>query len=224
MKRFLRIIIAIIFLASCGKSKPEGIFDEKKMTDLLFDLHLADGISTTYYSESSDKEAINYYSSVYEKYNTDSAGVNENLAYYSALPQTLQDIYAEVSKRLQRTEDELRKIEMEKQRIVFVADSIASKKSTDSLKLIKRDSLIHFNGKYDLFLSDTLKSDTLKKRTSKIDSLKLSGELRPSLRKSVMNEQKRWEMTFYYFEKSNLLPLIKSGTDKETAGADENKP
>lgn len=221
MKRFLGIIIAIIFLASCVQKKPEGVFDEKKMTDVLFDLHLADGFNATYYSATVDDPGIDYYASVYEKYNTDSAGVRANLTYYAALPQTLQDIYAEVSKRLQRVDAEYKKIQMEKERVAFVADSIAAKRRTDSVHLKMRDSLIHFNGPHDLFLPDTLKKDTLKKNASKIDSLKHQGKLIPSLSKALLNEQKHWEMIFYYFKESTFFPLFIAPSDKVKTVADE---
>lgn len=221
MKRFLGIIIAIIFLASCEESRPEGVFDEKQMADILFDLHLADGFNATYYSATMDDPGIDYYASVYEKYKTDSAGVRANLTYYAALPQTLQDIYAEVSKRLQHVDGEYKKMQMEKEREIAIADSIASKRRTDSVHLKMRDSLIHFNGPHDLFLPDTLKKDTLKKNASKIDSLKHQGKLIPSLSKAVLNEQKHWEMMFYYFKESKFLPLFVTPSDSTKVVADE---
>jgi hypothetical protein len=204
MKRFLGIILAIIFFAACSKSLPEGIFSEKKMTDILFDIHLADGYMYIFNSDTLNKQKPNAYLSLYEKYNTDSAQIRENLQYYSEHPQVFQDIYAEVSKRLQNTEQNLLTLEREKQRATFKLDSINAQRKLDSLNLRKRDSILLFNGKRDLFLvhTDSL-ADSLAK-SHKVDSL-----FQP-----IINEQRRWEMTFYFFNKSNFNTLIKPSSSE----------
>ncbi len=199
MKRFLGIFLVIIFFVACGEKRPQGIFNEKKMIDILFDIHVADNYINNLPSDTLNKKTVNYYLSIYQKYNTDSAQVRENLKYYSEHPQELQGIYAEISKRLRTTEEALGKIEAEKRFLAFKTDSIKRQRSLDSLNLFKRDSILHFNGKRDLFLHhiDSLK-DSLN-NTILIDTVS----------NLVRDEQKKWEMTFYYFNKDTVASFIK---------------
>lgn len=221
MKRFLGVILVIIFFIACGESRPKGIFSEEKMTDFLFDFHLAEGLIITTPSDSLQNEKINYYSSVYEKYDTDSAQAMQNLEYYAEHPQELQDVYAEVSKRLQNAEKELKKIEEERLTAIFKLDSVMRQRATDSLNLLNRDSLLNFNGQYDLFLhpTDSALTDSL----SKVDSLRNRIVIDPLII-SINNEQKRWEMIFYYFDKSNPSSvLIPFSTEKKKSPAIDPK-
>src|SRR5690606_30941120 len=89
------------------------------------------------------------------------------------------------------TEEDLSKLEAEKRLIAFKSDSIKRQRRADSLNLFKRDSILYFNGKRNLFLYhiDSLK-DSLNK-TIAIDTVSHLGR----------DEQEIWEMTFYYFNK-----------------------
>jgi hypothetical protein len=229
MKRFLGTILVIIFFAACGKSRPKGIFSEKKMTDILFDIHLAEGYISSLPVDSLKEKKTNYYLSIYQKYNTDSTQVKENLEYYAEHPQDLQDIYAEISKRLQSTEEGLNKRVEEKRISAFKLDSIRMQRTTDSLNLFKRDSLLHFNGGRDLFIhsKDSLKSsvkdslanikvlkDSLVKAKINTDSLSVL-RIKDALRKSILNEQKKWELTFYYFNELKPASIIKPSSSTE---------
>lgn len=199
MKRFLGIFLVIIFFVACGENRPQGIFKEKEMTDILFDIHIADSYISNLSADTSNQEKVNYYLSIYQKYGTDSAQIRKNLEYYSEHPQELEDIYAEISKRLRTTEESLGRIAAEKQAVAFKSDSVKRQRTLDSLNLFKRDSILHFNGKRDLFLHP-------------IDSLKDSLH-NPVLTDTVANlirdEQKIWELTFYYFNKDTAASAIK---------------
>jgi hypothetical protein len=216
MKRFLGKLLVIIFFSACGENRPKGIFPEKKMTDVLFDIHLAQGYISTSPMDTLNNKKVNYYLSIYQKYNTDSVGVRKNLEYYAAHPQDLQDIYAEVSKRLQSTESDLSKRIAEKQAEIFKLDSVKRQRNTDSLKLVKRDSLIHFYGRRDLFLHlpDSLKK-SLKDSVTNNDSLSNS-IIKDAVRNSILNEQKKWEMTFYYFNENRPAPVIPPSSSTDT--------
>lgn len=210
MKRFLGIFLVIIFFVACGENRPQGIFKEKEMTDILFDIHVADSYISNLPPDSSNKEKVNYYLSIYQKYNTDSAQIRKNLEYYSEHPQELEDIYAEISKRLRTTEESLGTIAAEKQAAAFESDSVKRQRTLDSLNLFKRDSILHFNGKRDLFLHP-------------IDSLKdsmLNPVSADTVAKLIRNEQKIWEMTFYYFNKDTAESAIKS----QRLGEQRNTP
>ena len=205
MKRFLGIIVTIIFFVGCTKSLPEGIFSEKKMTDILFDIHIADGYMYTFYADSLSDQKPNAYLSIYAKYNTDSAQIRENLQYYSEHPQVFQDIYADVSKRLQTTEQNFLSMEGEKHRSAFKLDSIKAQRKQDSVNIGKRDSVLVFKGERDLFMRHV---------NAETDSLATSHTTDP-LFQSILNEQKKWEMTFYFFNKSNFNPLTEPSSSKQ---------
>lgn len=202
MKRFLGVLLVIIFFMACADRRPKSIFPEKKMIDVLFDLHLADAYMGNQPLDTLNGEKVNYYLTVYKKYDTDSAHIRESLEYYASHPQELQDIYAEVSKRLQQSEEQLRDMEVEKYRQVVIQDSINSRRKIDSVKLRKRDSVMLFNGEQDLFLHSL---DSARKSLDTKDSLDTSVEKR-SIMEAFLKEQKRWEMIFYYFGESNILP------------------
>lgn len=210
MKRFLGIFLVIIFFVACGEKRPQGIFKEKKMIDILFDIHIADNYINNMPADSLNKKVVNYYSSIYQKYDTDSAQVRKNLEYYSEHPQELQDIYAEISKRLRTTEESLNKAEAEKRLMAFKSDSIKRQRNVDSLNLFKRDSILHFNGKHNLFLHhiDFLK-DSLNKTI-----------LTDTVSNLVRDEQKIWEMTFYYFNEDTATSAVKL----RTLEGQKNKP
>lgn len=196
MKRFLGIILVIIFFVACGESRPKDIFPEQKMIDILFDLHLADGYISSYPIDSIASQKVNYYLTVYQKYGTDSAGLRRNLNYYASHPQEMEDVYAQISKRLQNEDERLRNVDMAKHREIFKQDSTVRKRATDSLHLLQRDSAIHFIGVRDLF--------------TPADSVSANA-VGSAVMQSILNEQKKWEMTFYYFGPSNLqmpTPLL----------------
>lgn len=201
MKRFLGILLVIIFFVACGKSRPKDIFPEQKMIDILFDLHLADGYINSYPTDSLEKKKMNPYLSIYQKYGTDSAEVRKNLDYYVAHPQDMENVYAQISKRLKNEEETIQNLAVSKQREIFKQDSIAKKRVADSIHLVQRDSTMHFIGARDLF--------TKKDTTS-------AAAVKDAVMQTILNQQKRWEMTFYYFAPSNfhaLTPLTE-GTDQ----------
>lgn len=142
MTRLLIVILSVFLLVACNKEKvPEGIIARKKMVPLLCDFHLAEGYLSSLPIDSSRLLTKNYYASIFKKYNTDSAGFNKSLVFYSKDPRVLSEIYGEVQKRLQQYQtDEQAKIDA-KMRKVFVADSIKSALVRDSLDKIKGDSL-----------------------------------------------------------------------------------
>lgn len=220
MKRFLGALLAIIFFTACGDSKPDNVFSEKKLTNVLFDLHLADAYISSQPMDTLNTRGVNYYLSIYEKYDTDSAQVKENLEYYASHPQELQDVYAEISKRFQKIDAEYKNEEVEKYRIISQRDSIERRRKNDSVQLWQRDTLIHFNARRDLFLDSARKAISRKDSLSKTDE---NVDGRESM-KALLNEQRRWEMILYYFQDSSFLPDTSAvRKPKEPISQTENK-
>jgi len=145
MQRFLAILLITIFFVACKDSVPEEIIPESKMTDILLDLHVADGYML-YGSAASENRHWDYFSGIYKRYGTDSASVRKSLEYYASHPQKLQDIYAEISKRLHAMETGINEEERKKGIAIYKADSVKRRRVMDSIYYQKRDSILYGKG------------------------------------------------------------------------------
>lgn len=200
MQRVLAIILITIFFVACSKSVPKGIIEASKMTNILLDLHLAEGYMLSQSAASTDK--LNYIPGIYQKYETDSASVRNSLEYYASHPQELQDMYAEISKRLHAMETAINDQERQKGIEMYKADSIERRVVLDSIYFLKRDSILRFNGPDNLII---LKADSVNA---------------PSKDWSLAEEQNRLELMFGYPIKQEPIKEVKpqpSENPKETA-------
>lgn len=155
MQRFLGIILFFIFVVGCKSDRPANIIKEKEMTNLLLDLHLAEGYTYSWAGDSSLIQSANSIAGIYEHYHTDSVTVRESLEYYAAHPQILYDIYKEVDKRLKEMETNVRDLEQKKYREIYVRDSIRNAFVADSLQIIKTDSMRYADHRYMLYWKDS---------------------------------------------------------------------
>ncbi len=129
-------------LVACNKEEvPDGVIAKKQLVPLLCDFHLAEGYISSLPMDSSRLMAKNYYASVFKKYNTDSAGFHKTLIFYSRKPGELNQIYAEVQRRLQQYQTREQAIVDAKMKEAFVADSIQNASVRDSVDKIQSDSL-----------------------------------------------------------------------------------
>jgi protein-tyrosine-phosphatase len=83
--------------------KPEGLIGKAKMTDLLFDMHLAVGTSNI--QNVNLEKSRNYMSLVYEKHGIDSTQFAVSNLYYTAHIQEYEEIFEEVERRIQALKD-----------------------------------------------------------------------------------------------------------------------
>lgn len=118
MQYLAYVLTGLLFMVSCqDHTVPEGIIEQDKMVKLFTDIHLTDGILSTTASDSLLKQqAANYYNAVYKKYNTDSGQYKKSLRYYSMRPELLDTMYFQVSKNLQRLNDEMEKKAVDRNR------------------------------------------------------------------------------------------------------------
>jgi hypothetical protein len=110
--------IVLLLFASCtetGYEKPENLIDEKKMADILYDMHLTQAIfnSTRYGYE---KDSVNFtmedlHFSVLQKHGVDDSTYYQSILYYSSLPKTYEKIYQDVINRMVMLEEEDKKSE-----------------------------------------------------------------------------------------------------------------
>ena len=108
MKNIVPICLLFILLAgvACqekGYPKPDGLLSEKKMVNVLHDIHLAEAMSTQSRFALNDSNKIksgDIYQAVLDKYNLNDSIVALSLIYYSSRPKVYEKIYTKVMERL----------------------------------------------------------------------------------------------------------------------------
>jgi hypothetical protein len=137
MRKYNKLFFSVfIFLVACqGNNVPDGIIEQKKMTNLLTEIHIVDGsmynvlqIPDTLYKYGMDR-----YLKVFKKYHTDSVEFKKSFRYYTTRPEILETMYDQIMKNIQMKSDSVNKLSL---------DQIAkdNKRRTDSLNKIKKNT------------------------------------------------------------------------------------
>lgn len=129
--RILGLVLVLVLLAGCKEKliePPADLIPQDRMTEMLYDLAVLNGIKSTNQSllKNYEIETMPY---LYEKYEVDSVQFVLSDQYYASMPQVYQSIYQEVQQRL---EDQVKLIDA------------ARKQRNDSIKRIttrRRDSI-----------------------------------------------------------------------------------
>ncbi|MBR6030571.1 MAG: DUF4296 domain-containing protein [Bacteroidaceae bacterium] len=88
-----------ILLGSCAPPLPSGILDEDKMTDVLVDIHLAQGMAEAK-SEDIDATRYKYLQAVFKKHRITEAEFDSSMVYYSGRAEDFKLIYDNVVTRV----------------------------------------------------------------------------------------------------------------------------
>ncbi len=109
MLRYLIVIVPVFLFFSCGISAIEKeneesnqILSQKKFSDLMVDVQLLEGhlnvnrVNQVFVMDSSK----NYYKEVFNKYGISYEVYKENLKYYTARPDLLEEVYNKVEEKL----------------------------------------------------------------------------------------------------------------------------
>jgi hypothetical protein len=114
MNKFLQAIFlfCIVLIVSCDEPpipKPEQLVSEKKMIDMLVDIHLAEAMfgQLRYDSDYSKLTSADYYYSVLEKHNMPDSIFEKSLVYYASEPRDFEKMYQKVLDKLNIMEQEL---------------------------------------------------------------------------------------------------------------------
>lgn len=109
MKRLLAFFLSLIFFGSCdSETKPKGMIGREKMVEVLTDVHLVNGYTSTVMNLDTIKQVTaNYLNVVYKKHQVDSIQFKKSLRYYSEHPKMLSEIYDQVIKKLETKEKEM---------------------------------------------------------------------------------------------------------------------
>ncbi|MEO6917013.1 MAG: DUF4296 domain-containing protein [Chitinophagaceae bacterium] len=165
------VLTILILLASCSdKPGRGGILEEKKMTNVMWDLMRVDEFATTFVSKDSSldlhKERFRLYADVYRINGIDEKTFSKSYKYYAAHPDQMKQLFDSLTT----------KGEHERQLLYQPADTSAAKKFvvTDSLK---RDSL-----KSAFLFRDSIHIDSMKRVTRTQNILEKKRAARDSLR------------------------------------------
>lgn len=112
MKKITFISLLLVFtFASCNKKfieKPKKLINEKKMIEMLVDVHLAEA---TYREMQGDtvvrnSSSANFYYSVLEKYHVPDSVFEKSFVYYASYPRKFEQMYRKVMNQLSAMEQQ----------------------------------------------------------------------------------------------------------------------
>lgn len=111
--RLLFLVFSLFFWA-CTPSVPSGILSEEKMTDVLVDIHLAQGMAEAQ-SENTDVARYKYIQAVFQKHRITEAEFDSSMVYYSGRAEKFTFVYNNVVNRVQAQAERMGLESVEKQ-------------------------------------------------------------------------------------------------------------
>ncbi len=111
MKQWLQILsVAIMLVCGAGcTQRPHNVLSQKRMSEVLYDLHRADGIlQTAGYNYGHDEELAGYYSGVLQKHGLTQAQFDSSIVWYTAHPKQFARVYPKVVARLEQDVESIR--------------------------------------------------------------------------------------------------------------------
>lgn len=113
MKRNIIVsIILVVFIAACAQDvyeKPKNLIKEKRMINIMADIHLAEA---TYFKQSYSSDTTilkltssDFYYSVLNKYNVTDSLFESSFVYYASHPKTFEKMYRQVTNYLTEIEN-----------------------------------------------------------------------------------------------------------------------
>ena len=106
MKKYWIFIVIMGLMASCGKGIPSDIIQPKQMESLLYDYHLAVGVSSS--QKNAEKEACRKY--VFNKHRVSEEKFDSSMVWYTREAQELSAIYERLEKRFEREHSHVEKL------------------------------------------------------------------------------------------------------------------
>lgn len=102
MKKLMICLVAVMALlfsvASCKPSLPSGVLSKGKMTDILYDYHLA--LAMAHMDDNGDKGlSLAYREAVLRKHDVTSAEFDSSMVYYMRHTELLEDVYKDLTDR-----------------------------------------------------------------------------------------------------------------------------
>lgn len=102
MKKLMICLVAVMALlfcvSSCKPSLPGGVLSKSKMTDILYDYHLA--LAMAHMDDNGDKgQSLAYREAVLRKHDVTSAEFDSSMVYYMRHTELLEDVYKDLTDR-----------------------------------------------------------------------------------------------------------------------------
>ena len=102
MKKLMICLVAVMALlfcvSSCKPSLPSGVLSKGKMTDILYDYHLA--LAMAHMDDNGDKgQSLAYREAVLRKHDVTSAEFDSSMVYYMHHTELLEDVYKDLTDR-----------------------------------------------------------------------------------------------------------------------------
>lgn len=102
MKKLMICLVAVMALlfcvSSCKPSQPSGVLSKGKMTDILYDYHLA--LAMAHMDDNGDKgQSLAYREAVLRKHDVTSAEFDSSMVYYMRHTELLEDVYKDLTDR-----------------------------------------------------------------------------------------------------------------------------
>lgn len=102
MKKLMICLVAVMALlfsvSSCKPSLPDGVLSKGKMTDILYDYHLA--LAMAHMDDNGDKgQSLAYREAVLRKHDVTSAEFDSSMVYYMRHTELLEDVYKDLTDR-----------------------------------------------------------------------------------------------------------------------------
>lgn len=102
MKKLMICLVAVMALlfsvSSCKPSLPCGVLSKGKMTDILYDYHLA--LAMAHMDDNGDKgQSLAYREAVLRKHDVTSAEFDSSMVYYMRHTELLEDVYKDLTDR-----------------------------------------------------------------------------------------------------------------------------
>lgn len=102
MKKLMICLVAVMALlfcvSSCKPSLPSGVLSKGKMTDILYDYHLA--LAMEHMDDNGDRgQSLAYREAVLRKHDVTSAEFDSSMVYYMRHTELLEDVYKDLTDR-----------------------------------------------------------------------------------------------------------------------------
>lgn len=144
----LILLVLLMLLGACSR-RPSGVLSVRKMTNLLVELHMAEGtIQTANYAYGHDLEQQACYRSVLEKYGVTQAQFDSSLVWYTDHPLQFNRVYPKVLERLEAECEKYRQEEdVIKQNSLWAAQHPLKKPEEWLAEVREEQELWKFSGK-----------------------------------------------------------------------------
>lgn len=102
----LLISVGLALLLSSCTMRPSSVLSNRKMVNILVDLHTAEGVlQAGGYNYGHDDDVNGYYAVILEQHGVTQAEFDSSIVWYTIHPQFFQRVYPKVMKRLQERYD-----------------------------------------------------------------------------------------------------------------------